>query len=826
MVRQHLVPLVLASLLSAGTTPVFAESASSTSTSPAASSPSFTTQRQADAAVAWPGLPPAVQQQLKHGRPHGKVDTTWRRPDGKPWFTNRLALSNSPYLLEHAHNPINWYPWGPAALAAAKAQHKPLFISIGYASCHWCHVMARESFENQDVARLLNRHFIAVKVDRQEHPTLDRRYQTVVAIATNGQTGWPATVLALPDGRPFYANVYQPRADLIATLDRAADLWQTKRPALEHDADTLSRLVAQVLDRHAKAETIKPALFDRAARQLAMDIDPFNGGFGHGNKFPEATRLRFLIDRISRGNTDLKPSVTRTLDGMMRGGIHDQIGGGFFRYATTPDWRVPHFEKMLYDQAQLAALYLRAGMVLNRPDYLAVTRDTLDFVLRDMRAADGGFVAAISADSPHRRGGPNEEGAFYTWTPAQLDKAIRQPADHQLAADYWGIDANGDFDGASVPHRSQSDAAFAQQHGLSSPALDRRLDALRWKLAQTRRMRPHPAVDDNRITAWNGLMIRTLADAGRQLGDQRYLRAATRAGKFLWEHLRTTDEQTIDLARAWRSGHAAGTGTLADYADLALGYLALYDATGKPRWLDHAQQLAAAIETRFKTPGGGYLDHPNMNANDPLAPKLRPYEDDAEPAGNPQVLRLLSGLAARTTSNHYADAADALTATFSGLINQQPLAATGLLDAIAAFRSPAPATQTWAAHGGLQIRTQRKGPDTVRVLLDLKPGWHINAHQTLAKLIPTQVKAVPPLQTATINYPSGRKTRLSFSPEPLPLYVGDKVIRIRLANSPESGSGPVRLNIKFQACNDKVCLAPDTRSLLVGPDGARMKPLR
>ncbi|MDY0148070.1 MAG: DUF255 domain-containing protein, partial [Halothiobacillus sp.] len=482
--------------------------------------------------VDWPEFPAGLQKKLDQARtaqarqkghePEQNAPdwhTRWLNAAGLPMFTNRLILSDSPYLLEHAHNPVNWYAYGPEAFAAAKAQNKPLFISIGYASCHWCHVMARESFESVAVARELNRNFIAVKVDRQQQPGLDQRYQIAVALVNQGQTGWPASVFALPDGRPFYTSLYQPEPLFLATLKNVDQAWRDRRPEIGQNAVKLTALMRRVLDQRAKAAALNDTVLEQAVQAVTAQFDPFQGGFGDGAKFPQATRLLFLLDQLAhaRGGGRLSADQSRslraelelTLTHMARGGLFDQIGGGFFRYSTTPDWQVPHFEKMAYDQAMLAQTYLKAGLVLGDARDWLVAERTLDFVIREMSAADGGFIAALSADSAvgHQAGAAKEEGYFYTWTPAQVAKVL-PPDEARLAERYWSITASGTVEGRSVPHRGSAvaDAALARAEGMDVPELTAKMVAIRTKLQAARESRPAPARDENRILGWNGLL--------------------------------------------------------------------------------------------------------------------------------------------------------------------------------------------------------------------------------------------------------------------------------------------------------------------------------
>lgn len=790
--------------------------------------------------VAWPGLPAAEQRAVNAAEAHARKNplagddphTRWLDAAGKPLFTNRLILSPSPYLLEHAHNPVDWYPWGPAALAAAKAQNKPLFISIGYASCHWCHVMAQESFESPDVARVLNQSFIPVKVDRQQNPELDSRYQIAVAIVGDGKTGWPASIYALPDGRPFFATLYQPEPQFLATLNQVAKVWKTRPAAVTQDADKLTGLMRRVLGQQAQAQTLDASLIARTAQDLMQQIDPFEGGFGDGVKFPDTARLMFLLDQLGHGNlppeqlASLRDSLNLTLEHMRRGGIYDQLGGGFFRYSTTPDWRVPHFEKMAYDQAELARTYLRAGLVLGRHDYWQTAEETLDFVLAHMRAPDGGFIAALDADSALPTGsaasirnqdapGPLHEGAFYTWRPSEIE-AVLSPADARLAMAYWRISPSGDIEGMSVPHRASAadEALLAKFHHLSPAALSEKMATLRERLNHIRARRPAPRQDGNRIASWNGLLIRALADGGRLLGQPRFVHAAAAAARFVDRKMRLPDG---GLAHSFNRGVASGVANLADHADYALGLIALYDATGDRTWLKQAEVQATHIRQNFAAPAGGYFDQPTTSSAAGVVQDLpvRPYEDSPEPAGNVQALRLFMALTRRGSTAVDSELAEGLLAAFSGLVARDPLASTGMLAALTGERMGTIDTQAYGAHGGFHAQIHRRDRGQFDVDLVFAPGWHINAHEPRGDLIATRLTAVSPLKLALVDYPVGKTMRLAFSDAPLNLYL-DKT-RISGVVPPDALAFPQRVRLDYQACNDEICLAPTHVTLWLPP---------
>lgn len=804
---------------------------------------SLSSRAAAHTLVDWPPMPSSVTQAVQTAEAramtavHDAADwhTRWLTPKGVPWYTNRLILSESPYLLEHAHNPVNWYPWGAEALAAAKAEHKPLFISIGYASCHWCHVMAQQSFESAAVARELNQSFIAVKVDRQQNPGLDHRYQMAVAIVGGGQTGWPASIYTLPDGRPFFATLYQPEDSFLATLKQVNAAWHNRHNELEQDAGKLTGLMRRVLDQQAKAQSLDTALLAHTAQALNQQFDPFQGGFGDGMKFPDAERLMFLLDQLGHASLPasqaqaLRDSLNTTLEHMQRGGINDLLGGGFFRYSTTPDWRVPHFEKMAYDQALLARTYLRAGLVLGQRAYWDTAAQTLDFVLNQMQAPDGGFVAALSADSalPTRPTRPGSgapggastmhEGVFYTWSPAEL-AAVLTPAEAKLAAAYWHITPAGDVDGMSVLHRGSraDEAQLAQSMHLTRAALTAQIQVLRKKLLSARAERPKPPRDDNRIVSWNGLLIQALAEGGRLLDQPRFVQAAAAAARFVDHKLRLADGR---LAHSYNRGVASGVANLADHADFGLGLMALYDATGQKTWLDQAQKQAQVIEQHFAAPPGGFYDQSSwgqtgQTAGAVLDLPVRPYEDGPEPAGNAQTLRLFIGLAARTSDERYTEAADALLAGLSGLIARDPLTATGMLAALTTQRLGAVDMLAYGARGGVQGAVRREG-QRIAVHLGFGPGWHVNAHETRSDLIPTRVQAVAPLALTGVDYPAGVSVRLAFSAHPLNLY--DAATRIWATLPAKLPPYPQRIHLDFQPCNDKVCLAPEQVTLWLPP---------
>jgi len=594
-----------------------------------------------------------------------------------PSHTNRLVQEHSPYLLQHAHNPVDWYPWGEEALARARAENKPIFLSIGYATCHWCHVMERESFENEAIAALLNQWFVCIKVDREERPDLDAIYMGAV-MAMTGSGGWPMTVFLTPDLQPFYGGTYFPpesRANLVGLRDllpRIHELW-VKEPDKARRA--AKEMVAQL--RAAAATKPDEALPDRAvfdAYRTAMQgaFDPDYGGFDRGAKFPPAMDLSLLM-RLQWRKADasgFSEEVRSTLDAMLEGGLYDHVGGGFHRYTVDRAWRVPHFEKMLYTNALLVGTYLEGYQLTGNPGYQRVVRETCDYVLRDMTDPAGGFYSAEDADSA---GG---EGLFYVWTPQELEAALGKDVAALFAAAY-DVTVAGNFEGGrSILHRVTDDIALARRFKLTPVTVAQRLAAAREKLLAARNQRERPRRDDKVLTAWNGLMIGALAQADQVLKEPRYRAAAARAADFLLAHLRRDGH----LLRRWRAGEAGIPAVLTDYAFLVRGLLDLYEATFDLRWLTTARELGLEMVDRFADPAGGFFD---TDGRDPsLLLRTKESFDGAIPTGNAVACLDLLRLAEYFADAGLRDRADQALRTFHTRMTQAPRSVPEMLRAL------------------------------------------------------------------------------------------------------------------------------------------------
>ena len=600
-------------------------------------------------------------------------------------FTNRLAGETSPYLLQHAHNPVDWYPWGAAALARARQEHKPIFLSIGYSACHWCHVMERESFEDRATAELLNQHFVCIKVDREERPDLDELYMTSVQLM-GGSGGWPLSVFLTPDLKPFYGGTYFPPADRFGlpgfrtVLLKVADLWEHRRAELLDNADAVAgELCAQAAAAGGGSGALDLALPARAARELSAAFDTRFGGFGGAPKFPPSAALGLLLRQHARTHqAGLLSEVTFTLDRMAAGGLHDQLGGGFHRYSVDAQWLVPHFEKMLNDNALLASAYLAAWQVTGQPRYRQVAMDTLDYVLRDMTAPDGGFYSAQDADSE------GEEGRFYVWT---RDEILEQlgAVEGGLFCRFYGVDAGDNFAGRSILHVPRAIEQAAQLEQLAAAGLERRLDGLRAKLLAVRARRAHPNRDEKVLTGWNALMISALVRAGRAFDEPRYSAAAGKAADFILTQL-CADGRLLHAYCAGRLGQLA---FLDDHALFINALLDLYETTGEPRRAAAADEFTKQMLALFRDEkAGGFYMASSAHTN--LLARTKPAFDGQEPSGNAAAAQALWRLGRLFDKAEYLDEAGRTLKAFMPAMQQAPRGYLNLIGGLDEFVEPGP----------------------------------------------------------------------------------------------------------------------------------------
>lgn len=583
---------------------------------------------------------------------------------------NRLVRETSPYLLQHAHNPVDWYPWGPEALNRAKELNRPILLSIGYSACHWCHVMERESFEDDAIADLMNRHFVCVKVDREERPDLDEIYMQATLALNHGQGGWPMTVFLTPDQQPFFAGTYFPPEDrwgrpgFPTVLKKIAELWEQDPEGLRRQASEVTDRLRQELRPHSPV-TVDDTLLAEAVAQFKEEFDQRYGGFGTAPKFPPATGLSLLL-RIHRRTKDgdTLRMVTKTLDAMAAGGMYDHVGGGFARYSTDERWLVPHFEKMLYDNALLARTYCEAYQATQRDSYRRVAGEVLEYVLRDMRAPEGGFYSSTDADSE------GEEGKYFVWTPAEVRAAVETDEDARLLCAYYDITPAGNWEHKSIPNRMRPIDAVAKELGIEPADLEARIARLRPLLYRARRQRVPPGLDDKIITAWNGMMISAMAEGARVLHDDRYLDAAVRAADFLLTRHRNPDG---DLFRTSRAGVAQVSGFLEDHSYLAEALIDLYEAGGHERYLDAAAGLGQRLLDDFldKAQGGFFT---TADRHEALIVRGREGADGATPSGNATAASALARLSFHFDRRDFREAAAGAVRAYGRQMSRYPRA--------------------------------------------------------------------------------------------------------------------------------------------------------
>ena len=583
-------------------------------------------------------------------------------------MTNRLATESSPYLLQHADNPVEWYPWGAEALEKAGREDKPILLSIGYAACHWCHVMAHESFEDSDTAALMNSEFVNVKVDREERPDLDNIYMNAV-VAMTGQGGWPMTVFLTPDGRPFYGGTYFPPVPRYGmpsfrqVLQSIAHAWKTEREDITSNAASAAQHLGRGLALAGERDSLSLRLFDQALQSLAKEYDSQQGGWGQAPKFPQPMTIEFVLRMVhKRGDEEARHMAEHTLERMAHGGMYDQIGGGFARYSTDAEWLVPHFEKMLYDNALLARVYLHAWQLTGRPLYRRIVEETLDWVLREMHHEEGGFFSSMDADSE------GEEGKFYVWQLEEIEKTLSAD-EAQLVIEHYGVSRRGNWEGKNILHIAKDLQSVAGELDMKEEEARIKLAQARQKLYDVRANRVWPGKDDKVLTAWNGLMMAAFAEAGRALQRPDFTQAAEENARFLYRTLRDDEGR---LFRTWRAGSEAHINAyLEDYAYLADGLLALYQTVFDERWFDWARELLNIVVERFRDEqGGGFFD--TSDDHEQLIHRPKDVQDNAVPSGNAMAAQALLLLSLYTGEGDYWELAERSVSGMSGAMAQYP----------------------------------------------------------------------------------------------------------------------------------------------------------
>ena len=740
-----------------------------------------------------PVLAATLEAALAARGPGYRPNTHLLDAEGAPRYTNRLILEASPYLLQHAHNPVDWHPWGEEALDLARRLDRPVFLSVGYATCHWCHVMEEESFDNEQVAALLNASFIPVKLDREARPDLDHAYMLATQMLT-GHGGWPNSVFLLPDGRPFYSGSYFPRANFLHLLSSVVEAWEDRerRAALEQQAARLTEAIAALGARRTEAAPLGEAVSRAAAAAIGRAHNVVDGGFSRSMQFPQEVWLLFLLDHWRRhGDSAALDTALRSLRAIAAGGFHDHAGGGFHRYTVDANWRTPHFEKMLYNQALLSRAFVEAHAATGEPAFRRAACRAFDYVARDMTVregdAAGAFHAAEDADSL-APSGQREEGYFYVWTPdsirAELGDADGAEADRRL-----GLGEPPTLECGAVAHLPPGGETDFES-----------LDPLLERMRAAREARPRPRRDDKVITEWNGMMIRALAEGGVRFSDPVRVKAAESAANAVRRALWSPDH---GLRRFHSEGRAEGAGQLPDYACMGLACLALHDATLAPVWRDWAVAIAREIETRFDDGAGRYRF---SEAGSPLGP-VYDADDSATPSGESAALEFLARLSLRTGDPAYPARAEALRDEVSGAASSHPQTRTGSILAAGILEGGETETSRGLAKGNGRASAFLDG-SVAHVEVELADGWHVNSDRPHhPDLIPTVLRIATGMPGAEIVYPRMVERDLGFMDEPLALFESKFTIR---AVWPAAPVGPVQVELTIQPCSDRICLPPET----------------
>jgi len=735
---------------------------------------------------------------------------------------NRLIHESSPYLRLHAFNPVDWYPWGDEAFERARSEDKPIFLSVGYSTCYWCHVMERLVFSDPTIAELMNRGFVNIKVDREERPDIDEIYMTTTQLLT-GRGGWPNSIFLTPDLQPFFAGTYFPPADqngrpgfptILTTIDRA---WGEKRGQIEAQAKQLSEAVQEALSPRPgpSPDGLPVAAALEAVADLEKRFDEEWGGFGEAPKFPSPASLFLLWSQTEKGDPLAREMVLDTLAAMGRGAIYDQLGGGFHRYTLDRAWRIPHFEKMLYDNALLAEILTVAAATTHDADLERLARGTLEFLLRLMRLPNGAFKSAIDAETEA------VEGAFYIWDRDALTRVLGEE-DSRFLAPILGYDGPPNLEEHHYTlYLTDSLQRHADSLAMSRSELLARLEPLLARLAQERAKRPFPLVDDKVLTDWNGMVIAALAQAGRRFGEDRYTSAAVEAAKLV---LGLRDARGLQL-HVWNQGQAKQPAFLDDYAFLTHGLLNLYRATGDRHWLQEAERLTSEMERQLREPTGRYFTSP---ADPALLVRSSSASGGAIPAGNGVAMINLLELAELTGRPIYRARALSAIQSFSAELTAFPAAmptvALAVLMADRATLSTGDATRATEPEPplaeNLVAAALHLTPDELEenwrrfgLRLSIREGWHINANPaSLEFLIPTRIEG----DLRAVVYPQGESFRPAFAGEELQVYSGQIEIRGEI-----SMRNP-RLRLTYQACDDRRCLPPVTR--VISPAGSEVQP--
>ena len=741
---------------------------------------------------------------------------------------NRLGETTSPYLLQHAQNPVHWWPWSEEAFAAAREQNKPIFMSIGYSTCYWCHVMERESFEDQEVADILNEHYIAIKVDREERPDVDEIYMAATQMMNNGHGGWPMSVFLEPNElKPFYAGTYFPKEDrgtrkgFMSILTFMSQNFENNREAVDKQANAVANAVVSRLTAAPETANVNSKTVQEGISSLLAREDKKHGGFATSPKFPMPIYIDFLMV-TGWDIPQVRKAVKKALDGMLLGGMYDQVGGGFHRYSTDEKWLVPHFEKMLYDNGQLLSTYARAYELTEDETYANIMREIVAYVDREMNSPEGGFLSAQDAETNHL------EGETYLWRENELRDALTEAEmenDIDFTLSVYGVDQGTNFQDPHHPEVPKTSVLYlvdhpsklARNHGLSRDEFETKLARINAAMLEVRATRDQPTTDDKVITSWNGLMIGGLADAGRVLNEPTWIARAKEATEFVNKEMRSSDDR---LLRTWRNGVKGNAGFLEDYAAMIRGLLSLYIASGDQSTLAMAKELYAQAKLRFYVKEEGWYDT-EENQSD-LFVRTRVFYDGAVPAATSMMFDATVTLSQLTDEQSYLDDALELLKVESGIMQQSPtsvVVATSALHRLleahpeqfneefeVSIENPSPVKMSCSAKS-LSLRIGES--KTIILKLHMAKGWHVNANKPQSEYaIPLNIDVLGDGVSISVNWPHSEA--LISAGESVQVFGGIVEIPITVTATTTNSA---KIMVTWQACNSESCLAAETKQV-------------
>ena len=733
--------------------------------------------------------------------------------DGSAVFINRLIREDSPYLLQHAHNPVNWYPWGGEAFEIAKQEHKPIFLSIGYSTCHWCHVMEVESFDNVEIAKVLNEHFISIKMDREQYPDIDEAYMTGVQLMS-GHGGWPMSNFMLNDGRPFFGATYFPPPTFMKLLQQIVEAWNEKFDELESSATKIGEAIDRILSERKKAASLEPEINNHVTQALFQREDRSLGGLAGAPKFPQEPLLLFMLDHGERHrHVNAVEFASRSIEAMGRGGIYDQVAGGFHRYSVDAEWLVPHFEKMLYNQSQLSLVNLHAYRVSGNPFFKRVLFQTLEYVLRDMQLPEGGFYSATDADSE------GAEGVFFLWSVEQLQDALSKD-EAKLIVDVFGVSESGNFEGSNILNFSKTFADHEEQFG---PEFENKLDSILKKLYQVREQRIHPLRDDKLIVAWSSAMITSLAKAGDYFSQKHWIAAAEKA-------IDLTLSNNLDgdgtLRRIYLDGTTSIEGQLEDYANLIEALISLFDITSAIGYLQQASNLmSSCIDGFWDEKEMGFFLSPS-NQVGPQLTRSRSASDGATFAPAATALACLISLRDRSayleesSQQLFSERAEQCISSLVGEINNNAVSHTSMLRQLANYYEGNREPIQYMDHGLAKVKARTiSGADTlgksISLIIDIADGWHVTAPTAnLTNYIPLSVCLAEDEKHWVIDasqFPDNESSMTTVEGDTIPIYENKIEIALSLKRTQvpdDELSFSSQLECELQLCNDQRCLLP------------------